>query len=383
MKKILTLIILASLWSNVGSAEDYKWEISTMNEGQTVLASMNGNVTHGDTLMFTLRNNQGKCDILQENFTFYTMSKNPDIKKIEGKIIPIKSSEGNTHAEASYVLPFMMGHRVFFSTGSYKVDQHIDFLSKYKTYDVTIVNETKSKSAEQSNVIKNFKAADYFDVPNNSWNVKNAKEAILKAQKLCLEYKVTKKNITESKQGTKTYADGTKYVGEIKNGEPHGLGTYTSSDGRKYTGEWKNGTTDGQGTASNTDGSTFIGEFKDGEMQGQGAYTFPNGNKYVGEYKDNKRNGQGTFTYSSGDKYVGEWRDDKKNGQGTYTYADGEKYVGEWKDGKRNGRGIMSFPDGEKYVGQWKDGERNGRGSLAFTDGKIEKGIWKNGKLVK
>ena len=210
---------------------DYKWEISTMNEGQTVLARMNGNVVYGDTLMFSLRNNQGKCDILQESFMFYTMSKNPDIKKIEGKIIPIKSSEGNTYAEASYVLPFMMGNRVMFSMGSYKVDEHIDFLSKYKTYDVTIVDETNPKSAEQSNMIENFKAADYFDVPNNSWNVKNAKEAILKAQKLCLEYKVTKKNITENNQVTKTYADGSKYVGETKDGTPHGQGTYTSSDG--------------------------------------------------------------------------------------------------------------------------------------------------------
>jgi translation initiation factor 2 subunit 1 len=54
----------------------------------------------------------------------------------------------------------MMGNRVMFSMGSYKVDQHIDFLSKYKTYDVTIVDETNPKSAGQSNMIENFKAAE-------------------------------------------------------------------------------------------------------------------------------------------------------------------------------------------------------------------------------
>ena len=279
MKKISTLIILALLWSNVGSAEDYKWEISTMNEGQTVLARMNGNVTHGDTLMFSLRNNQGKCDILQESFMFYTMSKNPDIKKIEGKIIPIKSSEGNTYAEASYVLPFMMGNRVMFSMGSYKVDEHIDFLSKYKTYDVTIVDETNPKSAGQSNMIENFKAADYFDVPNNSWNVKNAKEAILKAQKLCLKYKVTKKNITESKQVTITFDSGSTYAGEVKDGKMDGQGTFTTLNGQKYVGEWK-----------------------DGEANGQGTWTWPDGQKYVGNYKDGKQNGQGTLTLIDGSK---------------------------------------------------------------------------------
>ena len=31
------------------------------------------------------------------------------------------------------------------------------------------------------------------------------------------------------------------YVGEIKNGVPDGQGTFTWADGRKYVGEWKDG----------------------------------------------------------------------------------------------------------------------------------------------
>jgi len=333
MKKFLSIIFSTLLFCNVAYAEDYEWEISTISDGQIVLASMNGNVTHGDTLMLILKNNQGKCDFLQPTFSFYTMSENPAIKKIEGKTIPIKTSDGKTYVEVSYVSPFLLGHRVMFSMSFYKVDELIESLSKYKTFDATIVDETNPKSVGQSNVIENFKAADYFDITNNSWSLKGAKEAILKAQKLCLEYKVTKKNITENNQVTKTYADGSKYVGETKDGTPHGQGTYTSSDGRTYVGGWKNGTTDGQGTSTSADGSKFIGEFKDGKMQGQGVYTFPNGSQYVGEYKKDKRHGQGTFTYPSGDIYVGEWRDDKENGQGTYIRADGKKYVGEFKDG--------------------------------------------------
>ena len=358
MKKILGIIVLGLLFSGNAFADDYKWEISSISDGQTVLARMNGNVTHGDRLMFSLKNNQGKCDILQENFMFYTMSKNPDIKKIEGKIIPIKFNEDNTYAEASYVLPFMMGHRVMFSMGTYKVDQHIDFLSKYKTYNVTIVDETNPKSAEQSNMIENFKAEDYFDIPNNSWNLEGAKEAILKAQKLCLEYKETKKSITESKQGTKTYSDGSKYIGEIKEGLPNGRGTYTTSDGRKYVGEWKNGKTDGQGTSTLPDGSEYVGEFKDGKMNGKGTWVGADGKKYVGDYKADKRHGQGTLTWANGKKYVGEWRDDKENGQGTYTWPDGSIYIGGWKDGNYSGQGTFKQPNGTKYVGEWKDGKK-------------------------
>ena len=38
-----------------------------------------------------------------------------------------------------------------------------------------------------------------------------------------------------------------------------------------------------QGTETYPDGSKYVGEFKDGKKDGQGTYTFPNGTKYVGE----------------------------------------------------------------------------------------------------
>ena len=36
-----------------------------------------------------------------------------------------------------------------------------------------------------------------------------------------------------------TWSDGSKYVGELKEGLPNGQGTLTSSDGRKRVGEFK------------------------------------------------------------------------------------------------------------------------------------------------
>ena len=35
--------------------------------------------------------------------------------------------------------------------------------------------------------------------------------------------------------------EGEKYEGEFQDGYRHGQGTYTFSDGRKYIGEWKDG----------------------------------------------------------------------------------------------------------------------------------------------
>jgi hypothetical protein len=380
MKKILGIIVLGLLWFAPVLADDYKWEISSMNEGQTVLARMNGNVTHGDTLIFILRNQNGKCGDLTELFTFYTAANNPSINEIEQKIIPIKVNGDSTHALANNVSPFLIGHRVMFSMGTYNIDTYISLISKWKIYDLIIVDETNPKSAEQSNMIENFKAEDYFDIPNNSWNLEGAKEAILKAQKLCLEYKETKKSITEIKKVTKTYSDGSKYIGEIKDDLPNGQGTYTSSDGRKYVGEWKNGKTDGQGTSTLPDGSEYVGEFKDGKMNGKGTWTGADGKKYVGDYKADKRHGQGTLTWTNGKKYVGEWRDDKENGQGTYTWPDGSIYIGGWKDGNYSGQGTFKQPNGTKYVGEWKDDKSNGQGTMTRTDGTKYVGEWKDGK---
>ena len=40
-------------------------------------------------------------------------------------------------------------------------------------------------------------------------------------------------------QGTMTWANGDKYVGEWKDAKRHGKGTGTYADGDKYVGKWK------------------------------------------------------------------------------------------------------------------------------------------------
>ena len=186
---ILAITLIINTYSE--ASEDL-WDVRSMSNGQTILVLKTGNVTYGDTLMLVLENNNGKCDYIQESFTFYTTAKNTEVKGIEGKNIPIKFNEDELYARASYVFPFLLGHRVMFSMGSYKVNEYLDYILKYETYAVTIVDENIPTRIMQPHLIKNFKASDYFDVPNNSWDLKGAKEAIGKAQKLCLEYKESK-----------------------------------------------------------------------------------------------------------------------------------------------------------------------------------------------
>ena len=95
------------------------------------------------------------------------------------------------------------------------------------------------------------------------------------------------------------------------------------------------------GTRTFGDGSKYVGEWRNNKRHGQGTYTWDRGRsyKYVGEWRNGKRHGHGTFTPGplsifAGDKYVGEWRNNKRHGQGTFTYANGRKKEGIWKNGE-------------------------------------------------
>jgi len=59
-------------------------------------------------------------------------------------------------------------------------------------------------------------------------------------------------------------------------------------------------------------GTKYMGEWKDGKRHGQGNMTYHDGSKFVGKWKDGKKHGQGTDTYGDGRKYVGEWKDGYK-----------------------------------------------------------------------
>ena len=92
----------------------------------------------------------------------------------------------------------------------------------------------------------------------------------------------------------------------------------------------------GQGTYTYPDGGKYVGEWKDDKFHGQGTYTLPDVSKYVGEWKAGLKHGQGTFTFSDGSIFVGEFKANMP-GQGTMTHADGEEaFVEEWEIWERN-----------------------------------------------
>ena len=62
-----------------------------------------------------------------------------------------------------------------------------------------------------------------------------------------------------------------------------GQGTFFYSDGSKYVGEWKNGKKHGKGTLTHLDGEKYVGGWKDDKYYGKGILFFPDGEKYEGK----------------------------------------------------------------------------------------------------
>ncbi len=136
---------------------------------------------------------------------------------------------------------------------------------------------------------------------------------------------------------------------------------------------------EGQGKYTFADGSAYVGEFKNGKANGQGTIIIANGDKYIGEFRDNIIHGKGIETTADGRKYVVGYKDGKRHGPGTVTTATGDKFVGQFKNDTLNGWGILTLANGDKFVGEFKDGKRHGPGTATYVDGRVQEGIWENG----
>lgn len=204
-------------------------------------------------------------------------------------------------------------------------------------------------------------------------------------------------------QGTFTWPNGEKYIGQFANDVRWGTGTHYYNASASYTGEWKNDAREGQGSLTDPNGdiTSYIGGWmanafygngvailKDGtklegkfnNKAGVGNINYPNGEKYAGQWDENwKKSGQGKILYVTGATYSGDWSNDKKHGNGTYVWPNGKTYSGYWDNDKKTGQGKLSLPNGDKYTGQFSDDTFNGKGTYLWKNGDKYDGEWSNG----
>ncbi len=87
-----------------------------------------------------------------------------------------------------------------------------------------------------------------------------------------------------------TYPDGSKYVGEMKNGKRHGRGIWVRTDGMKYEGEWENDKPGGQGTLTSPDGKKRAGKWEKGKFVGGGQQVKPETERENQNLKEENKN---------------------------------------------------------------------------------------------
>ncbi len=222
--------------------------------------------------------------------------------------------------------------------------------------------------------------------------------------------------------------NGEKYIGEFKNGRPHGMGKFILPNGSVYTGSVVNGKIDGMGTMVYADDGNpisparYVGDIKGGQPNGFGAVLYRNGDIYYGQLVNNVFSGQGVYYEKAtdskksglyrngslaltmpeqeldlifGDKegfglkltetgrYAGNLMAGEPNGQGMLETYDGRLIIGEFEDGMANGQGFCeNNTTGNRYIGQMRNNKMTGRGTMFYANGTKQKGYFKDGQLA-
>ena len=168
------------MWCNVGFAIE-NWKIEQIINNKFTEVSTNGIVTDGDRYRLHISNN-GKCNTVEDGFTFYTRTNHPDISSIVGKKVLLEAMGSKMLSDVKAVYPAMGGHLVWLSNGLYKLEEHAKFLEDKKILEVKLL-------AVYSDYENNtgWNAEDMFDILFNSWDLTNVYDALMQGKKNCLE----------------------------------------------------------------------------------------------------------------------------------------------------------------------------------------------------
>jgi len=200
-------------------------------------------------------------------------------------------------------------------------------------------------------------------------------------------------NITTGAMRGTLKIGGNTYVGEYKDGKPHGTGAMRFADddglGRKiYKGEWINGLCHGEGVMVYALGK-YEGTFNMGLRQGPGIYYDYNGSRYDGNWEKDKRSGRGRIYYAAADPenrmyFEGCWENGVRTGTGKIFYRNDDKEIANYQDDERNGPATYHVLGGGHWKGLYVADKKEGKWECYDGTGfHTETRIYKNGELIK
>ena len=105
-------------------------------------------------------------------------------------------------------------------------------------------------------------------------------------------------------------------------------------------------------------GSRYVGEIKNGVPEGKGIVYIYNGNRYEGDFKNGQPEGKGIYYWNfndqfRGDRYEGDFKNGNKDGKGIYYYANGDREMGDYLNDKEIGKHVRLTKYGEIEVNNY------------------------------
>ena len=139
-------------------------------------------------------------------------------------------------------------------------------------------------------------------------------------------------------EGSMEYANGSVHIGSWQNGE------CTTDDTPAVAEEDiseknlpncnKTYCPEGRGVFRYPDGSKYVGDFKDGQPDGMGQCYYANGDEYKGYFRNHAPNGEGIYTYVNGKVTAAMWKQGTPMRRLATIYADTSEEVIETKEVK-------------------------------------------------
>jgi len=176
-------LVSSCLLANIAKSGEFKdlekfhsWKIEQYNDSE-ISISTNGEIVHGDTLIFRLVKN--KCDSVGQLFTIYTTSNHQQINNLKNKTLSITDNGIQLDAEVILVSQAMSGHIVTINMGHFKKEEIIRYYSAYERFQMSILDIHHLES------IGIFKAKDFFDIPVNFWKTPHIDDALTIGQAYC------------------------------------------------------------------------------------------------------------------------------------------------------------------------------------------------------
>ena len=165
--------ISADFTHALNASEDWqedRWVVSYIGES-FVIASVNGQITHGDRLRLRLQ--FGDCDNVSLITSVYTMKGNEDILNMDEKEISV-AVDGNEYV-GTIVQPrkFLMGHSFLLYLGYNSIAVIKSYFSESKSFTLRLLDSDE------------MKISDYVDLDRNEWSLDGFTQALEKAQATC------------------------------------------------------------------------------------------------------------------------------------------------------------------------------------------------------